>query len=1160
MPSAVVGLFELEHVIGRGGIAQVWRGRHRTQEVPVAVKVVTSDRARNESFRQTFEIEVQAMARLDHPGVVRVLDYGDIPKSAQIESEGELVSGSPYLVMELASQGALDRLAFPLPWQTTYGILATVLDALAHAHARGVVHRDLKPANILLSSAGDLRPGLKLTDFGIAQALTEETGQTTLEAMAAVGTPSYMAPEQLFGEWRDQGPWTDLYALGCVAYQLATGKLPFRGKSLLSIAKAHLETPLEHIPLPEDHPPRFADWIRRLLEKRPGQRYQRAADAAHALMDLVGRPPVSGRPLPLPLRDQVPDSEQPTVLDTVPLSTLDFAESSHSDSASHPLDMARDVPPLPASWQTPEPAPSIPLLGAGVGLFGLRTLPLVDRTEERDMLWNALADVRATGRPAFKLLQGAAGVGKSRIAEWIAERADEVGGAYVFKVSHGRSGGMADGIVRAVARFFRVHGSSGKELAQRMSGHFDALSIDNESGRQTLVELLDPVRASQTGGVGQDPKSRHQTVLWLFTQLARIRPVVVWLDDLQWGLDGLRFVGRMLETQAPILAIGTAREEALADRPMESEELDRLLRHRRSQAHTVERLHSADHRALIGRMLGLEPRLADRVADRTGGNPLFAIQLVGDWVERSALVLGEHGFELSRDDPGMLPESLQSLCLARIHNVIGPRRGDQQMLELAALLGEQVVHREWKEAAAELGLMPSRSLVSALVRSQLAIQTRDGWRFGHGVIQEALIQQATESKDHLRYREAIVAMLTRLHGVEALGVSERLGLHLVAAGRYEEAASRLLQGARDRYQQSELEALFEALDRLEGALAALGAPEGDRRRGQGASLRIQGLIDQGRFAEAEALAVELHALAERSGWKDLRALATVHRAQCAYGRGDLAEALALFAAGQEQATEASELKVRLRATLGEAETQFRLGNHGKAGDHYNQALRLATRLGDAVGEGEVHWGLGYIALWKDELDEARSHFEAQRRVFAASGNRLGLGRCLNALGEVARLSGDLDEAERLYRSSIQMQRVIGASGVVPGRLNLSLVLMQKRQFAESQKTIERVLKEHSLERTYECCAMVQRMSSRADAGDWAGWDADWRTAQAILDEVEFVDGDLAFSLQMAGELALAADRRNEAIQVYRVARRQWEALGRSDKVAEVDTGLLAAGA
>src|SRR5688572_26071033 len=161
-----LGPFELIEPIARGGMAEVWRGVHARQKVPVAIKVITSSRARHPEFLAAFQNEVQAVARLHHPSIVMIFDHGAVPAESARASGERLTAGSPYLAMELASWGALDRVRLPLKWDDLLRILLSLLDALAHAHARGVIHRDLKPGNILLSAPNDIRPGLKLTDFG----------------------------------------------------------------------------------------------------------------------------------------------------------------------------------------------------------------------------------------------------------------------------------------------------------------------------------------------------------------------------------------------------------------------------------------------------------------------------------------------------------------------------------------------------------------------------------------------------------------------------------------------------------------------------------------------------------------------------------------------------------------------------------------------------------------------------------------------------------------------------------------------------------------------------------------------------------------------------------------------------------------------------------
>jgi serine/threonine protein kinase len=280
-----LGSFALERPFARGGMAEVWRGVHVGEQMPVAVKVLTGPRARDEAFVRALKNEIHAVARLDHPGIILLYDRGEVSAEAAAQSNGRLLPGSPWFAMEMCSHGALSPRRFPLPWPTTRLLLLSLLDALAHAHARGVVHRDLKPGNILLCAPDDPRPGLKLSDFGIAKAL--ELDQSTVAGDAHSGTPRYMAPEQFTGRAREIGPWTDLYALGCIAFQLASGSAPFGGDAL-RLAVAHCHDPVPPLRAAGDSfPPGFEAWVLRLLEKDPRDRFRIAADAAWALLQLT---------------------------------------------------------------------------------------------------------------------------------------------------------------------------------------------------------------------------------------------------------------------------------------------------------------------------------------------------------------------------------------------------------------------------------------------------------------------------------------------------------------------------------------------------------------------------------------------------------------------------------------------------------------------------------------------------------------------------------------------------------------------------------------------------------------------------------------------------------------------------------------------------------
>jgi len=193
-----LGPFELTKRIGVGGMGEVWQGFHRQQKVPVAVKVITAARARQNKYRKAFREEVRSCAGLNHPGVVMVFDFGELDAAAEEASQGRMIEGSPYLAMELAEGGSLAQTPLPRTWADLRYKMLALLDVLAHAHARGVIHRDLKLGNVLLFDRENGMSGLKLADFGLAHAADRQ--ERSLRGTS--GTPLYMAPEQFRGAWR----------------------------------------------------------------------------------------------------------------------------------------------------------------------------------------------------------------------------------------------------------------------------------------------------------------------------------------------------------------------------------------------------------------------------------------------------------------------------------------------------------------------------------------------------------------------------------------------------------------------------------------------------------------------------------------------------------------------------------------------------------------------------------------------------------------------------------------------------------------------------------------------------------------------------------------------------------------------------------------------
>ncbi len=264
---------ELGEPLGRGQGGTVYRGWQRSLQRPVAVKILHSSLLSDVAMRRRFDREARAVARLAHPSVVA------------LHAVGATSDGAPCLVMELAAGQTLEAAlaSGPLPVETACAIAEQVAEALAHAHAAGVVHRDLKPANIMLVTepGGVLR--VKVLDFGVARladgARTLVEGALTA-AGAVLGTPHYVAPEQARGE--TVGPAADLYSLGVVLYRMVTGCVPFDGPGV-AVMLAHLHqappAPSSLRPLPEP----LEHLILRCLAKSAADRFASAADLAAAL-------------------------------------------------------------------------------------------------------------------------------------------------------------------------------------------------------------------------------------------------------------------------------------------------------------------------------------------------------------------------------------------------------------------------------------------------------------------------------------------------------------------------------------------------------------------------------------------------------------------------------------------------------------------------------------------------------------------------------------------------------------------------------------------------------------------------------------------------------------------------------------------------------------
>ena len=266
-----LGKYRILEELGRGGFATVYRALDTTLEREVALKVLDPLLMRDETWVEHFHREAKAVARLKHSHIVTIYEIGEA--GGRLFIAMELVEG-PGLNDFIAERGHLS-------WGETLNILAQVADALEYAHGEGILHRDLKPGNILL----DLRRGVVLTDFGFAR-LVGESSMSVSVSGGVVGTPQYIAPEV----WRDENPCpqTDLYALGCVVYEMLTGEVLFLGKTPAAVMTKHLmDGPQFPTEWPRGVPAGVAEVLGRALAREPQERHPGAVELVVALRGAV---------------------------------------------------------------------------------------------------------------------------------------------------------------------------------------------------------------------------------------------------------------------------------------------------------------------------------------------------------------------------------------------------------------------------------------------------------------------------------------------------------------------------------------------------------------------------------------------------------------------------------------------------------------------------------------------------------------------------------------------------------------------------------------------------------------------------------------------------------------------------------------------------------
>lgn len=1025
-----LGPLVLAESLGVGGAGSVWRSWDPRRRAEVAVKVLHSQHLGTPTIANTFLDEVRATACLDHPAIVRFFDHGTTQEDDTSVLEGAVPAGAPWIAMELVRGDCLRSRCGQAGWDEIRSTLLAILDALAHAHARGLVHRDLKPANVLRDALGG---GIKLTDFGLAHRVDAADG-----GEARCGTPVFMAPEQVEGRWRDFGPWTDLYALGGTGWMLATGEPPFAGLPLNELLAAQIhERPQRFCPS-GPVPVGFEDWLRRLLEKDAGDRFQRAADAARSLLQLgdpVGRsvaPNLAalavGATTLLPLAATVPrvGTAPPHAPPPMPVPTESFGTLS---ALEFTLDASLGfegpvIDRVPAEWRGSVGSPTRMLLGAGLGLVGLRRIPTVGREAERDALWGALRDVAVSGCPAAVVLSGASGAGTSHLARWLCERAHELGSADVVTVRGGD--GHDRGIPATILGLLGGWGADRETLRARVIRHLDG----RVAGRHARA-LYDVGLAAL--GMGAASPAQEAAALERELRRTRDRPVILCIDDAHQASTAVTVARALLGGDRPVLVVATCPSGALPELTPGALHLP------------LEPLEAGAMETLARELLGLAPLLAVRIRQASGGNPGAAVSLVARWVQQDRLVQrgGRHSLSDAEAPPDDLADALDAL--------VQPGSVAAQVLEFAAVLGASVDRELLRRVCASAGLSGCDRLLDHGTRRGWLVPGRAGQVAFASMEARDVVLAAARSQG--RHRDAC-ADVARALASEAAPDWSRIAALQVDAGAPAQAVASLVRAALGQGLEGDVRTGLARIERIDALADSAQLPSTHPDRVQARILEAGLLARDGAPDQSDRVAAASVALARRSGDPRLavRALTNFASISVVHGRRD--RAAALLEEAQVLARDADRGSQR-RVALMWAQHHLARGELDPALPHLAAAVHgVDAPDGLFIDARRLR---AYVHVRRGEVEEAQDLLGLAESESIALGDKRAWAGIVTYQADLAREVGDLDRAIVLNEQVVAWMRQSFNPQITVPMTNLALLGLETGDVDAARRLAAQVL-------------------------------------------------------------------------------------------------------
>jgi serine/threonine protein kinase len=715
--NARLGAYHLIRPLGHGGMAEVWLAEHRQNGRRAAIKIIQLGRADDDRFLESFYDEAREHARLVHPNIATLIDYGTIgPKDSPPENARQ---GLPYLVMELADDSLREHM--PTSWSQSKRVFREILSALAFAHAHGVIHRDLKPENILV--CGD---ELKLADFGIAHGFAEiRPGESAerVTSTAGAGTPYYMSPEQLHARWRDFGPWTDIYAFGCMVFEIICGERPYGGSSLFEIAHKHISGPFPALTPQFPVPDEVSAWLLNLVARPEEARFAFAADALAGLNAIVGSVDDHNEVSIEPGESvaTLVDAFSETHLSAPDLNTPILGSANRAPAAPRALDWRPDL--LGSAW-------------TGLGIFGMRNPGMIGLEDTRDRLWEEL--LRTSAGLRVVVLRGPDATPITPVCRWLIQRSHELGAATHVSCLHSHSVLPNEGLCGTLEDLFELWGLETKERITRVSGKMETFT--DAAALEPLVRTL--VAESQADRkIGYTRNERFRAIGQAFRVACHGRPLIFWVQDAQWADEAVQFVSYLREhfADSPVLVLVSVSTDQIDEFEEVTLMLDELAK--TSSLLELRPFHAGEEERWIERLLPLDESARDGLMARTKGDIVLSQAILDEAIRRGAIKDVGERFTIAAD----FPADVQEIFLQRIDACVAAlpeteRVAGHAYFEVLAALG----HATADEASAVMNeggfVMPA-----GLERVSLdnAILERQGTRLGyaHAVIEKAVSER-----------------------------------------------------------------------------------------------------------------------------------------------------------------------------------------------------------------------------------------------------------------------------------------------------------------------------------------------------------------------------------------------------------------------------------